>query len=127
MLETERHIADDIRKEEAMTVIDGPFKDPWGTAALIIEGNNQGKHVIEASCTTPVLPRDQDAYRSELSGIIHVVKIVEILTANFNLTEGIITLGCYGIDAIQIILDQLSSLSCTSNHFDILTEIHKIT
>ena len=87
----------------------GSFKDRWGTAAIIIEENNQGKHRIEVSCTTTGLTRYQDAYRSELSGIIHLVKIAESLTDKFNITEGSITLGCDGIDAIQMDLDKFSS------------------
>ena len=110
-----------------MTVRDGSFKELWVMVDLIIEEDNQGKHIIEASCTTPGLPRDKDAYKSEISGILHVVKIVESLTAKFNITEGLITLGCNGLNAIQMAIDQLSSFSCTSNHFYILTEIHKIT
>ena len=94
---------------------------------IIIEGNNQGKHIIEASCATPGFPRDQDAYRSKILGVIHVVKIVEILIAKFNITERSITLGCDGLDAILMALDQFSSFTFTSNHFDILTAIHKIT
>ena len=94
---------------------------------IIIEGNNQGKHIIESSCATPGFPRDQDAYRSKISGVIHVVKIVEILIAKFNITERSITLGCDGLDAIRMDLEKLSSFYCTSNYFDTLTAIHKIT
>ena len=126
MLETERHLADATRKGEVMAVSDGSFKDWWVTAALIIEGNNQGNHIIEASCTNTGLPRYQDSYRSDLSGIIHVVKIVGSLTSKFNITEGSINLGCNGLYSIQIDVYQLSSFSCTSNQFEILTEIHKI-
>ena len=83
-----------------MAVSNGSSKKQWGTAALIIEGNNQGKHRIEVSFTTPGLPIDQDAYTSEISGNHHDVKFVESLTAKFNITEGIITLGCDGLDSI---------------------------
>ena len=110
-----------------MVVINGSFKYRWVTANLIIKGNNQGKHRVEASCATPGLPRDQDAYRSEILVIFCVVKIVESLTANFDIIEGRITLGFGGLDAIRMNLDQFSSFYCTSNHFDILTAIHKIT
>ena len=45
-LTTERHIADTIRKWEAMEISDGSFKDLWVTVDIVVEGNNQGKHRI---------------------------------------------------------------------------------
>ena len=102
---TERYTADTIRKGKDMAVSDGSAKYQWVTETITIEGNTQGKYIIEAPCTTPGLPRGQDVHISEISGIIHVIKIVEIFTSKFNITEGSITLGCYGIDATRMALD----------------------
>ena len=127
IMETERHISDSIRKGGEVALSNGSLKYQWVTASLIIEGYTQGKHRIEASCTTPGLPRDQDAYISDIPGILHVLKIVASLKAKFNITEGSITLGWNGLDDIRMALDQFSSLSWISNHFDILTAINRIT
>ena len=83
-----------------MAVINGYFKYQWVTETITIEGNTQGKYIIEAPCTTPGLPRGQDVHISEISGIIHVIKIVEIFTSKFNITEGSITLVCNGLGYI---------------------------
>ena len=56
-----------------MVASDRSFKKEWGTAALIIEGKQYTKHRITATCTTPGLPKYQDAYRSEILGLLHSI------------------------------------------------------
>ena len=65
----ERHIAIAIQEGVAIFVSDGSFKDKWGIYALIVEGRKSSLHRILASSTTPGHPEDQEAYRSELSGL----------------------------------------------------------
>ena len=63
----------------------GSFKENWGTMALIIEGESSYKRRITAKCTTPGNSEDQEAYRSELSGIIHGIMIIEHIFKNHNI------------------------------------------
>ena len=71
--------------------------------------------------------RYQDTYRSKLSGILHMIKIVENMVSKFNITEGSITVVCNGLDAISMAYDKHSYFTCQSNHLDILTEINNST
>ena len=55
---------------------------------MIIEGKQYDKHIITSSCTVPGLPKDQEAYRRKLAGILRVVSIIEIICKKHNITEG---------------------------------------
>ena len=62
-----------------MVVSEGSFKDLWGTAALIIEVQQYTNNRIRVTCTTPGLPKEQESYSSEISGLLQSVIIVEII------------------------------------------------
>ena len=47
----EQHIIRAITKGSAIAISDGYFKEEWGTAAVIIEGNENVRHIITATST----------------------------------------------------------------------------
>ena len=89
----EDYTASDLREGSVITVSGGCYKENWGTSALIIEGPEYSKHRIASTWTFPIHAKDQDAYRSELAGIFHVVSIVEQISIKFNILEGTTTIA----------------------------------
>ena len=80
---SESHISSTLREVILIAVSDIPYKKHWGTEALIIEGSEYYKHQISATCTSPGNSKYQDAHRSELAGIFHVVSIVGEISLKF--------------------------------------------
>ena len=75
----------------AITVSDGSFKEEWGTAAVITEGNENVRQRITSTSTTPGTAKDQDAYRSELTVLCHLIYIIETICEKHNIRSGGIT------------------------------------
>ena len=73
---SETHISDALIEESEISVSVVSYKEDWGSEALITKGVEQKTHQIAASCTCTGFPKNQDAYISELTGILHVVSIV---------------------------------------------------
>ena len=97
---SEDHIASAIREVTVIAVIDESYKANWVTSVLIIEGSKYAKHQIAATCTSPGHSKYQDAYRSELAFIFHVVSIVEYIILKLNISGGSITITCDRLNAI---------------------------
>ena len=60
----------------AIMVTDGSYKDQDGTAAWIIESQNGEEFVMELSIT-PGSPEIQNAYCSEVTGILAILQYLE--------------------------------------------------
>ena len=52
------------------------------------------------------IPKDTEAYRSELAGILHSVSIIETIFKKHSLNEVLITAACDGLEAIREAIDQ---------------------
>ena len=66
---------------------------------MIIKGNKNGKHRIKATSTVPGTAKDQDTYRSELTGLYHVIYTIETIYEKHNIRIGGITAAHDGINA----------------------------
>jgi len=93
-------IAAALREGKAIAVSDGSYKDKYGSAALVIEGEDSTNRILAANIV-PGDPDDQSSYRSELSGIFGVVTLVNLICAVFEITSGQVTAGCDGIEALK--------------------------
>ena len=60
---------------------------------------------------------------SELSGILHIIMIIEKLYAKFAIIEGAVTVSCNGLDYIRMAMDKNTSFSRKPNHFDMISAI----
>ena len=58
-----------------------------------------------------------------MSGLYHIVLIVEDLWLKHNISEVSITVTCGGIDALKNAIDSDTKLSCLLNHFDTILSI----
>ena len=118
-----RHLVRAIQEVTEIAVRYVSSKEKWETSAIIIEGHKSSLHGISASSTTPGHPKDQEAYRGELSGLLHTVMIVESQCDKYNIKEGEITAACNGINSIIIYMDRYTYFFSRSNNFDILSAI----
>ena len=83
-----------------MGISDGSFKDEYGTACWVIEGEtSQGR--IFGPCTTPGNVKDQSAYRSELAGLYGIVTMLEAICKYHAVTAGKAEISCDGIQALM--------------------------
>ena len=78
---------------------------------MILEVEICNYHSILATSTVPGNPNDHNAYRSELTGILHGVLIIQNITTKYHIVEGEITAACDGLDTIRMDLDQYSTYS----------------
>ena len=101
----------------------GSFRNIWGTETLIIKGGKISHPRITATSKTSGNPEDQEAYRSELSGIIHTITIIGKICSKFNIIEAEITAACDGMDAIIMAMDKYTYFSIKSENFDMLSAI----
>jgi hypothetical protein len=90
-------VAQSLRQGILRGISDGSFKDEHGTASFSLVGETS---TMDGSHVTPGDPRDQSAYRSELSGIYAQVFSAYTLALQFGITEGSMTLGCDGESAL---------------------------
>ena len=75
--DTQRHTAQGIRNGTAIEVSDGYFKYRSVTSDLVIGGGRYNVHRIIVTSATPGRSEDQEAYRSDLAGIYHIMLVVE--------------------------------------------------
>ena len=92
-------VAESIKNGCCVAISDGSFKDEFGTASWIVQGEDEFGS-LEGSLVTPGNPEDQSAYRSELAGLYGIAAIVNLLCQYHKITEGSITIGCDGLQAL---------------------------
>ena len=93
-------IADAIRQGKGIGVSDGSFKDKFGTACWILQGETADGE-IKCPCLVPGNGSVQSAYRSELAGLYGMITMINTICAFYHIKTGSIELGCGGIQALQ--------------------------
>ena len=96
----EQHIIRAITKGSEIAVSNGSFREEWSTAAMIIEVNKNSRHRIIATSTATGTAKYQDAYRSELTGLYHVIYIIDTICEKHNIRSGGIMAACDGLNTI---------------------------
>jgi hypothetical protein len=100
-----------IRNGSCLAISDGSFKDQHGTASWTVQGEDSFG-ALGSSLITPGNPEDQSACRSELAGLfLGIATIVDLLCQYYDITEGTVTIGC---DGLQALLHATSSVDFTS-------------
>ena len=90
---------------------------------MIIEVNKNMVHIIIAISNAPVTAKYQDAYRSDLIGLYHVIYIIDTICEKHNIRSGGITAACKRLNAIKKAMDANTIYSCQSNHFGLISVI----
>jgi hypothetical protein len=94
-------IAAAIRNGSALAVSDGGLKFGLGTAAFVIEGNNeQGR--IRGVNQVPGPIKEGDSHRCEMSGLYAVSVLIKEICSLHKIEEGSITICCDNTTALQI-------------------------
>jgi hypothetical protein len=114
-----------IRDGTAAAVTDGSFKLQRGTAAFTLVDLASGVQFTGAN-HVPGLPTDQCAYRSELTGILGTVILIDIVCQFFQITSGQVTIGCDNLEAGRHGIYFDSPPSPSDDHFDIISAIFDI-
>ena len=120
--EDKRKIVESIQSGTAIAVSDGSYKDDIGTAAMILEAPT-GERLTVSMCV-PGPPQCQDAYRSELAGLLSILCIAELLVEQFAITDGSIEVGCDGQGALHRAFRDIGYATPAGKHFDLLLVIH---
>jgi hypothetical protein len=116
-----------IRSGTCSCITDGSYKDHHGTAAWKIIDLDNLDHSIEGQVVTPGHPYQQEAYRSELSGLYASVAVINALTDFFSIMEGSITLACDNLLACQMSsYDALGTNPSSCTQFDLVMAIQHI-
>ena len=116
-------VVNSIQAGDASAISDGSFKDLSGAAGFSIvcrkTGSSlTGRHTVQGPACA------QSAYRSELSGILGVQKLVQLLTIHYGISTGGITLACDGLSALQQAFFD-GPVNPTRPQFDLLQTIRR--
>ena len=118
----------DIQMGTARAVSDGSYKSEFdtGTAAYRIESGDSYQYV-QGTSISPGTCAQQNAYQSELVGLLAILDTLTSICTEHNLSHGRLTIGCDEISALK------SAHNCTINsvnpkqkHSDILSAIAKL-
>jgi hypothetical protein len=118
-----KELAQSLRNGSLRGISDGSFKDEHGTASFSLVGESS---TMDGSHVTPGDPRDQSAYRSELSGIYAQVFSAYTLALQFGITDGSMTLGCDGESALYQCFLRPQDVTTSSKHFDMINAIRQL-
>jgi hypothetical protein len=116
-------VATSIRNGTARAVSDGSFKDSSGAAAFCLVSPETGSY-IQGCHSVPGSGHVQSAYRSELSGILGIQRLVTLVQKQHQLSTGSIELACDGLSALQQSFFHGPAVP-TRPHFDYLQVIRK--
>ena len=86
-------LAEAIHNGVAITICDGSFKDEFGMAAYVLEGETSTNRIVVV-LVTPGTDDDQSSYCSKLSGLFGVVVMVHFVCEQFAITDSAIEVGC---------------------------------
>ena len=121
-------ISELIYRSRLVLVSDGSY-DPdtqVGTTAFRMEELDTRRIVVQGVCQTPGPREDVNAYRSELLGMMMLLRIIEIVNDEENGGMGGIVLACDNEGGLKKCFCNRGKPSITSNHFDIVWEIFRI-
>ena len=120
MTDNGHHIAKAILLGKAITVSDGSYKDDYGTAAFVLEGETHVGRITGQLCV-PGAPEDHSSHRSELAGMIGALIVILAICQLHDINEGQVTIGCDGQAALKALYD-LFHPKANSKDFDLRVE-----
>jgi hypothetical protein len=112
-------IAQAQRNREAIAVSDGSFKNEYGTATWVIEGDSSYGRLC-GKVIAPGGSRDHSPYRSELTGIYSILIMVNKLCEYYEISDGEIELACDGLSALDKAFSYVSILHVDDSNYDLL-------
>jgi hypothetical protein len=113
-------------KHNLRGVSDGSFKEKFGTASFILLPAEDSRLSIRGRLVTPGSPEDQNAYRSELSGIYALTVMIWAVSTYFNVPSGHMEIACDGKSALQQAQWPEDFINTQYPHFDLILAIRSI-
>ena len=123
-LDNGEEIATALQGGTCLAVSDGSFRRDRGTASTVIEGHNR-KYNARADVWVSGPPEAQSAFRSELTGILATVLLVNSIAEYHSVGSGKIDFFCDGKSALTACFDEHQSTSCNKMHFDLINFVRK--
>ena len=102
-VDREKILIEAIKKDMALAVSDGSFKNDRGTSAAILELNYVPSSRIILMNRVPGQNKDQSPFRSELAGIISIVAYINKLAIQHKINSGSIRIGLDGEAVIKVL------------------------
>ena len=113
-------VANAIRNGKCIGVSDGSFKDEFGTACWIIQGEDVVSQ-IKCPLVVPGHSSTLSAYRSELAGIYSMVTMIETLCKFHGISEGSVEIGCDGLLVLTHAMQRWDITNPKMPQFDLLS------
>ena len=112
-------LAKQIHKTAVLCIADGSFKEHYGTAAFILDANNENNSWLGVvPCYGD--PSFHDAYRSEITGLLAIVTVLLAICRKHHITEGIVHIGCDNDSALARCLDEDWTCQCPTENWDVI-------
>lgn len=122
------YIIQELREGNSLIAVsDGSFHPEYktGTAAWVITSPSNHQRRIYGNNVAPGQEHDQCPHRSELVGLLGVVRHVNKICAQYTITEGSIELACDGLEAYKAAARWTFHHTTDIGHFDIVTILHQ--
>ena len=94
-----------IHSHTAIALSDGSYKNGYGAAAWVLEGDNKHGR-ISGAAIVPGEGVDHSSYRSEVTGLYCIILIITRLVEYHKVEEGTITVGCDGQSALVTVFSR---------------------
>jgi hypothetical protein len=100
-----------------VAVSDGSYSNFYGTAAWVLQGTS-------SRCTGQVIcpgsAADQNSYKSEVSGLLSILTMVDQFVKFFNIDQGSLEVACDGESALNQIFSYVPITNINEPCFDLL-------
>ena len=113
-------VAEAILQGTCTGVCDGSFKNEFGTACWTIQSDTGPSGQIYGPCVAPGNPSDQNAYRSELTGLYGMAIMIEAICKFHSVTQGKVEIGCDGLQALRNATHNTDIINPKYPHFDLI-------
>ena len=124
------NLAKAISEGTSIAVSDGSLKFEFGTSALTLQARNckVENEKVRAVNVIPGRREDQSSYRSEIGGIFGIVVYVGLVCKVFKITQGKITVGCDGIEALKSVFleGEENEIDISHPDYDMVSAIQKL-
>ena len=114
--------------EPLIGVSDGSYHPDFGigTSSWAITGQTRHHKKVTGGNIVPGHSSVQCPHRSELCGLVGLIRHVDIICADYNITSGQIEVGCDGEEAFKIATRAHFRPATKISHFDIVSRLHHL-
>jgi hypothetical protein len=115
-------LATALKEGFAIAVSDGSFKETYGTAAFVLEGESSTGRIV-GTVIAPGNAQTHSPYRSELTGIYATMILVQKLCQYYDISSGQIEFACDGLSALNKAFSHVALIAVEEPSYDLLAAI----